>query len=283
MANQNYGHPRRREERDEHGYQDPRDRGDFHDYRPGSGYGYDDDGRDQGRDLANYRRDDTEFRGQSGSHAGFGGNNRSWGNQGGNPGRWGEFDRGGRWSPASHDVEYNSQSPHAGRSDHYSRFGGYGEGQYDMQNSWRRDQRQWRDHDNYDDSNRQMNRGGYGFEGQSGYTGGQYANRDGGYGYARGPHVGKGPAGYQRSDERIKEIVNDALTEHGHVDASNITVDVKNGEVTLTGHVDDRDAKRLAEDIAASQSGVKDVANQLRVGPPMSGGASMTKKNGPAT
>ena len=40
---------------------------------------------------------------------------------------------------------------------------------------------------------------------------------------------------------------------------------VKDGEVTLTGTVDERHAKRIAEDVAESVSGVKDVHNQVRV------------------
>jgi len=38
----------------------------------------------------------------------------------------------------------------------------------------------------------------------------------------------------------------------------------KSGEVTLTGTVDRRDEKRMAEDVAESVSGVRDVHNQLR-------------------
>jgi osmotically-inducible protein OsmY len=86
----------------------------------------------------------------------------------------------------------------------------------------------------------------------------------------RGPHAGKGPQGYVRSDERILELVHEVLTDHEHVDASNITVGVKDGEVTLTGHVDRRSAKLQAEDLASTVSGVKDVHNRLRVGSPSS-------------
>jgi hypothetical protein len=42
-------------------------------------------------------------------------------------------------------------------------------------------------------------------------------------------------------------------------------VQVRNGEVTLTGMVDDRRQKRMAEDTVESVPGVKDVQNQLRV------------------
>ena len=42
-------------------------------------------------------------------------------------------------------------------------------------------------------------------------------------------------------------------------------VRVENGEVTLTGTVEDRHAKRLAEDLAERSLGVADVHNQLHV------------------
>lgn len=76
---------------------------------------------------------------------------------------------------------------------------------------------------------------------------------------------GVGPAGYQRSDERIRERVCDALTDDHHVDASHIKVEVKGGEVTLTGYVSDREAKRCAERCVEDLGGVKEVINNLRV------------------
>lgn len=81
-----------------------------------------------------------------------------------------------------------------------------------------------------------------------------------------GPHHGKGPSGFKRSDERVREMVCEALTDDDHVDASNIEVSVKAGEVTLTGTIDDRRMKRLAEDCVERVAGVRDVLNQLRVG-----------------
>jgi HSP20 family molecular chaperone IbpA len=82
---------------------------------------------------------------------------------------------------------------------------------------------------------------------------------------ARGRFAGRGPKNWRRSDERIREDVNERLTEHPDVDATDIEVEVKNGEVTLTGRVDDRASKRIAEYISESVSGVKDVHNQLRI------------------
>ena len=81
----------------------------------------------------------------------------------------------------------------------------------------------------------------------------------------QGEHRGKGPKGYTRSDERIKEDVNDRLSDDAHIDASDIDVSVNNCEVTLTGTVNSRWEKRHAEDIAEATSGVKDVENRLKV------------------
>jgi osmotically-inducible protein OsmY len=78
-------------------------------------------------------------------------------------------------------------------------------------------------------------------------------------------HSGRGPQNYTRSDDRIREDVNDNLTEDWGVDASNVTVTVSNGEVTLDGTVATRLQKRRAEDCAEDVSGVKNVQNNLRV------------------
>lgn len=78
-------------------------------------------------------------------------------------------------------------------------------------------------------------------------------------------HRGRGPRGYTRSDDRIREDVHDRLTDDPYVDASDIEVEVKGGEVTLTGRVDSRQVKRRAEDIAEAVSGVSHVQNNLRV------------------
>jgi len=86
-------------------------------------------------------------------------------------------------------------------------------------------------------------------------------------------HRGRGPKGYVRSDDRIKEDVSERLMDDGHLDASDIEVTVQDGEVTLGGTVSERFAKRHAEDIAERASGVKHVQNNLRVAP--TGGAAM--------
>jgi len=80
-----------------------------------------------------------------------------------------------------------------------------------------------------------------------------------------GPYTGVGPQDYQRADDRILEEVSDRLTQHGQLDATDIDVSVQNGIVKLEGRVDDRRAKRMAEDTADSVLGVRDVQNYLRL------------------
>ncbi|MGE0724770.1 MAG: BON domain-containing protein [Alphaproteobacteria bacterium] len=81
----------------------------------------------------------------------------------------------------------------------------------------------------------------------------------------RGGHYGRGPRGYMRSDDRIREDVNDCLTDDWRVDATNVEVAVASCEVTLSGTVNSREEKRRAEDLAEDVSGVKHVQNNLRV------------------
>jgi len=95
---------------------------------------------------------------------------------------------------------------------------------------------------------------------ESGY--GMGAGASGGQ---RGPHYGRGPKNYRRSDERIREDILESLTYHHEVDASEMEVTVSDGEVTLSGTVPDRQQKRLAEDITEHVRGVRDVNNNLRV------------------
>ena len=81
----------------------------------------------------------------------------------------------------------------------------------------------------------------------------------------QGEHKGKGSKNYQRSTERIVDDIHQRLTDHPALDATDIEVKVENGEVTLTGTVETRQAKRLAEDICEQVSGVSNVENRLRV------------------
>jgi osmotically-inducible protein OsmY len=85
------------------------------------------------------------------------------------------------------------------------------------------------------------------------------------YGRGEGKYRGRGPKNYRRSDERLREVVCERLTDNEWLDASDVECNVVAGEVILTGTVDSRYARRLAENIAESISGVSNVQNNLRV------------------
>lgn len=90
-----------------------------------------------------------------------------------------------------------------------------------------------------------------------------------GYGGAEtrtGPnYIGRGPRGYQRGDERIREELCDRLTDDPRIDASDVEVQVKGGEISLAGSVRSRDEKRFTEELAERITGVRDVSNHLKV------------------
>ncbi|MXQ14787.1 BON domain-containing protein [Microvirga makkahensis] len=99
-----------------------------------------------------------------------------------------------------------------------------------------------------------------------------YGHEDDGHGRTRtdpdtGPHRGRGPKGYRRSDARIVEHDCERLAESPHVGASDIDVAAVNGGVTLTGNIRSRIVKRYAEDLVESVSGVRHVQNNLRIQP----------------
>jgi osmotically-inducible protein OsmY len=141
----------------------------------------------------------------------------------------------------------------------------------------------------FDAESQQGGRRGQRFGGQPGWQQPQQGSRSGWYGsegassrrgsfedseplfsytevwLIEGPHTGRGPKGFQRSNERLREQVCERLERHGQVDASDIDVQVEDGVVTLEGSVDDRRTKRLAEECAETVPGVRDVMNRLRV------------------
>jgi|GEM_PF-1408520 len=81
----------------------------------------------------------------------------------------------------------------------------------------------------------------------------------------RGMFAGKGPKNWKRQDERIHDDVCEALAHDHEVDASDIEVTVEKGEVTLTGFVQNRRMKLVAEEMIHDILGVEDVHNRLRV------------------
>ena len=201
----------------------------------GSGYGHDRDfGRDYGSSGQNYS--DRGFR--------AGGNSDYYGRNSGS------------MSGPDYDRNYGNQGNFQGRN-----YGSSGDSDYDRDYGYRGQGRNssgsWSGSDYGQGSGQGRNWGGN--QGQN------WGNRQGNFQSGQGEHYGRGPQGYKRSDDRIKEDINDRLTWHGNVDATNIQVTVKSGEVTLDGSVSDRNQKRMAEDVAEQVQGVTDVQNHLRV------------------
>lgn len=84
-------------------------------------------------------------------------------------------------------------------------------------------------------------------------------------GWSGGQFRGRGPRGYRRSDDRVREDVCDLLTRHGEIDASDMEVDVRDGTVILRGTVETGQIRRLTEEVVEQVPGVRDVQNELRV------------------
>lgn len=79
----------------------------------------------------------------------------------------------------------------------------------------------------------------------------------------RGPYYGKGPKGYRRSDERIREEVCDAIARQGFIDASDVEVFVEGGVVRFAGTVSRSEDKRALELITERLLGVVAVRSEL--------------------
>lgn len=239
------------------------------------------------RGSSNWGRENRGWQSQQG---GWGSQQRDWG-----PGSQNQFESGrdyedrGMQSQGGFGNErgYDAMNQSYGRGmrEDYEGRGmqeGYGSGRrYDSSSNRGYDSNYYgagSTRGSYDESMRDYNSmQGSGMR-DSGYTQGGYGNMGGysqSYGSERGQNwgesrgegrfMGRGPKGYQRSDERIKEEVCDALTRDPSVDASEIEVDVKDRVVTLKGSVDERNMKRLAEDCAERVQGVGDVKNEIRV------------------
>jgi hypothetical protein len=126
----------------------------------------------------------------------------------------------------------------------------------------------------YDNSNREY---GFGPNGERYYGDRSTPSREYGFSpygerhhgqHSSGLYYGRGPKGYQRSDERIHDDACECLARDPRVDASDIEVTVHSGEITLNGTVADRRQKRCAEDAVEHVLGVKEIHNRIRVQSP---------------
>lgn len=189
------------------------------------------------------------------------------GGYGGSSGRMmGSEEQGSRYGQ---DYNQRGYERGYGQGDYGQEFGrgGEGRGHYGNESGgWQgREREQWRNRSAHGEYDRNANYGGYGSSGTGNYAG--YGGSGGGYqGSGQvGPNRGRGPRGYRRADDRIKEDVCDCLTEDDRLDATDIEIVVADGEVQLTGFVSSREDKRWAEALAERISGVKEVQNSLRV------------------
>ncbi len=159
---------------------------------------------------------------------------------------------------------------------------------------WRRDAQEWREEAERFGAGRgpryfgtgSYRIGGSNFEGGYGLEPwdprGQYGDFDqaGGYGKsalygqasgfdevsrAAGPRRFTGPKGYQRSDERIREDICEALMQERDIDSGDVSVAVREAHVELTGSVPERRMKHAIEDLADACPGVREVDNRIRV------------------
>jgi len=103
--------------------------------------------------------------------------------------------------------------------------------------------------------------GTYGYRGRGAYATGDYQSGMEG----QRSYRGFGPQTYQRSDDRIRDDVCERLTDDARIDASNVTIDVNQGAVTLSGTVPERYMRYAAEDLVDDAMGVESINNQLRV------------------
>jgi len=163
--------------------------------------------------------------------------------------------RGGEGSPGGYGRNQGDYGPGYGESQWNrgaSAQGHYGGGQYERGGQY------WPGESSgseYGSDSSQFGRGQY-----------DYGHGHGGQQpWGRQNYSGRGPKGYQRSDDRLKEQASDALMDDPQIDASEITIDVSNAEATLTGTVGSREQKRAAEWCVERVSGVREVINQLRV------------------
>jgi hypothetical protein len=105
----------------------------------------------------------------------------------------------------------------------------------------------------------------------SGFAGSYVGSQSNPYGLTRSGSASspssarRGPKGWQRSDERLKEEICERLTASHQIDCSEVTVQVQGGKVSLEGTVPDRWMKHSIEDLVDNSHGVKDIDNRLRV------------------
>jgi hypothetical protein len=262
-------------------------------------------GESRGRDDENERRDREEWNEDAPRRSGF----YPAGGYGFNPGEYEGSDRmneSERWGRpgGSERVERESRGGYGMRRGEYS---DEGRGDYRSSGSWQGSDEQRSYGGGYGPGRGSRGRysehyglarggqreydpdyrAGFGSErgehyglGRSGSYGEDYGSgrgQEGRYGGEQGrrgsalQRYRRGPKGYTRTDERIREDVSERLMSAYDIDSSEVSISVKDGKVTLEGTVPERRMKHAIEDIADGCSGVQDVDNRVRVSRETSG------------
>lgn len=208
-------------------------------------------------------------------HGGYGrpwnsGETRSWGYQGGY-GQQGFQMQGGQRAGGPRSGEF-ARPGNYGSGDYGN--SGYSSGAYSGQQGGYSSGNSYPNPSNYGNGGSQSsNYAGHGYSAAGGYAGadessrgefgGRTARSNSGAGMKRAWN--RGPKGYTRSDERIREDISDQLMHSHEIDPSEVEIQVSGGEVTLTGTVCCRREKYQLEELAERVAGVKDVVNNVRI------------------
>ncbi|HYG01427.1 MAG TPA: BON domain-containing protein [Chryseosolibacter sp.] len=77
----------------------------------------------------------------------------------------------------------------------------------------------------------------------------------------------RGPEGYRRSDQRIREVITDLLTSEDDLDTSDFEVRVNEASVTLQGYIPDDASRRRINEVIERVPGIRKVNDELRINP----------------
>lgn len=233
-------------------------------------------GQSRSFERGGYESDREPWEGQRGEGRQYG-QHGQYGQRYGSEGRYGSF--GGE--------QHGRREQHMG-----GRSGGYGEGGY----QWGQQSGQHSGSSNYWEhgGGGPSYHPGYGGQEQryGGMAGSNYWQHGGSFGAGSagamsGASRSRPPKGYTRSDERLKEDICEHLMSTPWIDAGEVSVEVKDGNVKLEGTVPERSMKHRIEDIAEECPGVKSVDNRVRVerqehGGSQQGAGSMGGQSGSA-
>lgn len=78
-------------------------------------------------------------------------------------------------------------------------------------------------------------------------------------------YSGRGPKNHHRSDDSLREEISEQLMRSPDIDASELEVEVKGGDVTISGNIPTRQMKHWTEDLVEDIRGVKNLVIKIKV------------------